>query len=55
MLDGDVSLCSLANRFLNNRSGADLRGPPAIFCHGGQLLLSLVMGWWVDTRVKASA
>lgn len=34
-----------ANRFLNNRAGTDLRGPPVIFATGGQLLLSHPLQW----------
>lgn len=42
-----------ANRFLNNRAGTDLRGPPVIFAMGGQMLSSHHLQW-DDTRVKAS-
>lgn len=45
MLDGGESLCSLAYRFLNNRVGTDLRGPPVLFAMGGQLLLSHHLQW----------
>lgn len=36
---------SRANRFLNNRAGTDLRGPPVIFATGGQLLPSHHFQW----------
>ena len=55
MLDENESLCSLANRFLNNRAGTDLRGPPALFPMKGQLLLSYHLQQHSGvTRVKAS-
>lgn len=40
MLDGNESLCSLANRFLNNRAWTHLKGPPMPFAVEGQLLLA---------------
>lgn len=36
---------SQANRFLNNRAGTALRGPPVIFARGGQLVLSHHLQW----------